>query len=185
MQEREGTEQSFEEIVEIVYIDGKKYRKVKRRVKKKRELTAEQLDEIKQAFDLFDKDGSNTIDVNELRDAMKALGIYLKKDAVKKMMERVDKDGNGSIDLLEFQSLMAEKISERNPEEELRKAFRLYDIDDTGKITFENLKKVADDLKEELTEEEILDMIKEADDDKDGEVSLDEFIKLMKKAKLF
>jgi len=59
---------------------------------------------------LFDRDNSGNIDVNELRDAMKALGIYLKKDEVKTMMARVDKDGSGSIELDEFMALMAEKI---------------------------------------------------------------------------
>jgi Ca2+-binding EF-hand superfamily protein len=73
-------------------------------------LTKEQVDEIKAAFELFDKDHSGNIDVNELRDAMKALGIYLKKDAVKEMMKKVDKDGSGTIELDEFMALMAEKI---------------------------------------------------------------------------
>ena len=41
---------------------------------------------------------------------MKALGIYLKKDAVKEMMKKVDKDGSGTIELDEFMALMAEKI---------------------------------------------------------------------------
>lgn len=59
---------------------------------------------------MFDKDNSGNIDVNELRDAMKALGIYLKKEEVKEMMKRVDKDGSGSIELDEFMALMAEKI---------------------------------------------------------------------------
>lgn len=59
---------------------------------------------------MFDRDNSGNIDVNELRDAMKALGIYLKKDEVKTMMARVDKDGSGSIELDEFMALMAEKI---------------------------------------------------------------------------
>ena len=43
-------------------------------------LTKEQVEEIKSAFELFDKDNSGSIDANELRDAMKALGIYLKMD---------------------------------------------------------------------------------------------------------
>jgi Ca2+-binding EF-hand superfamily protein len=79
-------------------------------VKKKKALTKEQVDEIKAAFKLFDKDLSGSIDVNELRDAMKALGIYLKRDALKEMMNSVDKDKSGSIELDEFMSLMAEKI---------------------------------------------------------------------------
>ena len=75
----------------------------------------------------------------ELRDAMKALGINMNKNDLKQMMKNVDKDGNGDIDFDEFKDLMTEKMSERNPEEELRKSFRLYDSDDSGKITFQNL----------------------------------------------
>ncbi len=60
---------------------------------------------------MFDKDGSSTIDANELKDAMSALGIYAKdKDAQKKLMEKADKDGSGAIELAEFMSLMAELI---------------------------------------------------------------------------
>lgn len=60
---------------------------------------------------MFDKDGSSTIDANELKDAMSALGIYAKdKDTLKKLMEKADKDGSGVIELAEFMSLMAELI---------------------------------------------------------------------------
>ena len=173
-----------DEFVGNVVINGKKYRKYKRKVKKKRALTREQVDEIRSAFELFDKDNSGNIDVNELRDAMKALGIYLKKDEVKEMMRNVDKDGSGSIELDEFMALMAEKISERNPEEELRKAFRIFDDDDNGKISFDNLKKVAGELNEAVSDAELRDMIREADRNGDGEVDIEEFIEVMKKAKL-
>ena len=44
-----------------------------------RYLTGEQREEIITAFHLFDKDKSNTIDIHELKDAMKALGIHLTK----------------------------------------------------------------------------------------------------------
>ena len=66
------------------------------------------MDEINHAFLLFDKDGSGSIDVNELRDAMKALGIYIKKDELRVLMNKVDKDGSGAIDEQEFAALMAE-----------------------------------------------------------------------------
>jgi Ca2+-binding EF-hand superfamily protein len=68
--------------------DGRiKRKKVIKRVQKKiKLLTEEQKEEIDHAFVLFDKDGSGTIDVMELKDAMKALGIYLKKEEVKTKM---------------------------------------------------------------------------------------------------
>ena len=171
-------------MIEEVIIDGKRKKKVKRRTKKKKPLTKEQVDEIKAAFELFDKDHSGNIDVHELRDAMKALGIYLKKDAVKEMMKKVDKDGSGTIELDEFMALMAEKISERNPEEELKKAFRIYDDDDSGGISFDNLKKVALELNENLSDEMLLEMIRMADSNADEDVSLADFLDLMKQANL-
>ena len=75
-----------------------------------RTLTREQVEEIRSAFDLFDKDNSGSIDVGELREAMKALGLNLGKKEVKAMMRRLDKDGSGSIEFEEFLALMAEKI---------------------------------------------------------------------------
>jgi len=77
---------------------------------------------------------------------MKALGIFLKKEDVKAKMTKVDKDGSGAIDKEEFMSLMAEQIESRNQEEELRKVFRIYDDDDNGLISKDNLVRCAKDL---------------------------------------
>ena len=147
-------------------------------------MTPEQEDEIRAAFNLFDKDGSGNIDIYELRDAMKALGVYLSKDKVKAMMKEVDRDGSGTVEYDEFRDLMKEKIKTRNSEEELRRAFRIYDEDDTGMIEFADLRRVANELNEKLTDEEIHAMIYEADRDRDGEVSIDDFLRLMRKAGL-
>jgi len=76
-----------EEFVDYKYVteEGLTKRKkiIKRTVKMVKQLTEEQTEEIDNAFLLFDKDKSGSIDVNELKDAMKALGIFLKKDEVK------------------------------------------------------------------------------------------------------
>ena len=83
---------------------------------------------------------------------MKALGIFLKKEEVKQKMTRVDKDGSGAIDKEEFMSLMAEQIESRNQEDELQKVFRIYDDDDNGMISADNLLRCALDLGEDVTE---------------------------------
>ena len=94
---------------------------------------------------------------------MKALGIYLKKDEVKAKMTKADKDGSGAIDEIEFLALMAEQIESRNQEEELRKVFRIYDDDDNGLISKDNIQRCAKDLQEDVTEEEVEVMMQMGD----------------------
>ena len=155
------------------------------RPKKRTELTEEQRQEIKEAFDLFDTDGSGSIDAKELKVAMRALGFEPKKQEIKKMIADLDTEGNGVIDYNDFLDLMTVKMAERDPMEEMMKAFRLFDEDDTGKISFKNLKRVAKELGENMSDEEIQEMIDEADRDGDGEISDEEFFRIMKKTNLF
>merc|ERR1711962_220620 len=104
----------------------------------KPELTEEQKQEIREAFDLFDADGSGTIDIKELKVAMRALGFEPKKEEIKKMISDVDKDGSGTIDFNDFLLMMTQKMSEKDSREEILKAFRLFDDDETGFITLKN-----------------------------------------------
>ena len=111
---------------------------------------------------------------------MKALGIFLKKEEVKAKMTKVDKDGSGAIDKDEFMALMAEQIESRNQEEELRKVFRIYDDDDNGLISADNLLRCAGDLGEDVCKDEVEQMIEMGDRDKKGGVNQEDFIYLMK-----
>merc|ERR1712034_123035 len=130
-------------------------------------------------------DGSGTIDVKELKVAMRALGFEPKKEEVKRMIAEIDKDGSGQVDFMEFMDLMTVKMAERDPREEILKAFKLFDDDNTGKISFKNLKRVAKELGENMTDDELQEMIDEADRDGDGEINEQEFIRIMKKTNLF
>ncbi|XP_007551035.1 caltractin [Poecilia latipinna] len=151
----------------------------------KADLTEEQKQEIKEAFDLFDTDGTGTIDIKELKVAMRALGFEPKKEEIKKMVSDIVKDGSGTIDFDDFLSMMTQKMNEKDSKEEILKAFRLFDDDCTGKISFKNLKRVAKELGENLTDEELQEMIDEADQDGDGEVNEQDFLRIMKRTNLY
>lgn len=148
-------------------------------------MSDEQKADIKEAFDLFDTEGTGVIDIKELKVAIRALGFEPKKEDIKKMVADVDKEGTGKISYADFLQLMTMKMTEKDSNEEILKAFRLFDDDDTGTISFKNLKRVAKELGENLTDEELKEMIEEADLDGDGEVNQDEFLRIMKKTSLY
>jgi centrin-1 len=113
------------------------------------------------------------------------LGFEPTKEELKKFIADFDPDGLGKLSYEEFLHLMTVKMAEKDSKDDLIRAFRLFDDDDTGKISFKNLKRVAIELGETLTDEEIQEMIDEADKDGDGEISQEEFLRIMKKACLY
>ncbi|KAJ7539414.1 hypothetical protein O6H91_11G091500 [Diphasiastrum complanatum] len=159
-----------------------------RRVKNKarsQSVTNEQRAEIREAFDLFDTDNSGTIDAKELKVAMRALGFETKKEDIERMIADVDKNNSGSIDFEEFVYMMTDKMGERESREEIMKAFRLFDLGETGRISFKNLKRMAKELGENISDEDLHEMIYEADQDGDHEVNAEEFLRMMKKTNIF
>merc|ERR1711885_103874 len=114
------------------------------------QLTDEQLDEIREAFSLFDSDASGMIDVRELKAAMRALGFEVKNEELKKMVTDIDNDGNGTIEFTEFLQMMTGKMGEKDTREDIEKVFKLFDDDNTNKISFRNLARVAEELGENI-----------------------------------
>ncbi len=74
---------------------------------------------------------------------------------MKAIIAEHDRDNQGTINFSDFLEVMTEKISSRDPQEEVIKAFRLFDDDGTGKISLKNLKRVAKELGETMTDEEL------------------------------
>jgi calmodulin len=79
--------------------------------------------------------------------------------------------GNGTIDFPEFLTMMARKMKETDSEDEIREAFRVFDKDGNGFISAAELRHVMTNLGEKLTDEEVDEMIREADIDGDGQVN--------------
>jgi len=142
-------------------------------------LTEEQIAEFKEAFSLFDKDGDGTITTKELGTVMRSLGQNPTEAELQDMINEVDADGNGTIDFPEFLSLMARKMKDTDTEEELVEAFKVFDRDGNGLISAAELRHVMTNLGEKLTDEEVDEMIREADVDGDGHINYEEFVRMM------
>ena len=110
---REGdefVEHKYSEKVVNGEVIRRRVRVVRRQIKEDVWLTNEEVKEMELIFRTFDADNSNNIEVAELKNAMKALGMNKSKEELKVIMENADKDGSGDIDLQEFKVLMADMI---------------------------------------------------------------------------
>ena len=92
-----------------------------------------------------------------------------------------DKDGSGAIDFEEFLDMMTARMSDKDTREDISKVFRLFDDDCTGTITIKNLRRVARELGETMTDEELQEMIDRADSNADSAVTMDDFYNIMTK----
>jgi len=143
-------------------------------------VTTEQLEEFKEAFELFDKDGDGRITAHELGIVMHSLGQTPTEQELVDMVNEIDEDGNGTIELDEFVKMMSKKVKESENEKELREAFQVFDKDNDGYISALELSYVMTNLGEKLTDDEVIDMIREADLDGDGKVNFTEFVYMMR-----
>lgn len=148
------------------------------------QLSDEQKQEIREAFDQFDTDGSGSIDAKELKIVMRALGFDLSREEIRTLMRKVVGGEAPAIDFNLFMQMMGDIIQKRDPIAEIQKAFELFDKDGNGSISLKDLKAATIELGENLTDEEIRLMVGEADRDFDGEVNFKEFEHVMRQVGL-
>lgn len=88
---------------------------------------------------------------------------------------------HGEIDFDGFLDMMTARISDTDSRDDILKVFRLFDDDDSGFISLQNLERVARELGETMSPQELNEMIQRADLDGDGVISEDEFVNIMTK----
>merc|ERR1719261_1860940 len=127
-------------------------------------LKQDEIEEIKEAFDLFDTDQSGAINLKELKAAMQSLGYESKNDTIFTMLAELDKDGTASLDFEEFLDLMSGKEGkdEKDSKEEIDKIFRLFDMDNKGVIVVKDVVKVCKELGERLNVEDVTEIVRRA-----------------------
>ncbi|CAB3999464.1 calmodulin-alpha-like isoform X1 [Paramuricea clavata] len=125
-------------------------------------LTEEQVEEYRDAFRFFDKDESGYITTKELGSIMRSLGQNPTEVELQEIMNTVDFDGNGTIDFNEFVNMMININNNTLDEAELVEAFRTFDNDDKGYIFSSELRSVLRYIGDNIPDEEINDIVKDA-----------------------
>ena len=131
-------------------------------------------------FRLFDDDGDGKHSPSELQRCVETIGEELLMEEAEELVASIDSDGDGLLGLEELVGWMEREIrgDEERKMEELREAFRMYEMEGSECITPKSLKRMLSRLGESRSVEECCLMIRQFDVNGDGVLSFDEF-KLM------
>ncbi|CAF4707405.1 unnamed protein product [Rotaria socialis] len=122
-------------------------------------LSSQRVQELRDAFNLFDRDKSGTISSSELHQILSALNFKPTDSLVRKVMKEMDIDGNGTI--------MGRIYERKFTNDEMHRAFKCFDADDSGYITRDELREVLHQMNQNVSEERIADALSQIDTDHD------------------
>jgi calcium-dependent protein kinase len=142
-------------------------------------LSAEEVEDIKEMFKVMDTDNDGIVSYEELKSGIAKFGSHLAESEVQMLIEAVDTNGRGALDYGEFLAVSLHLQRMAN-DEHLRRAFLFFDKDGDGFIEPGELQEaLVEDGAGDITEV-VKDILQEVDTDKDGKISFEEFVAMMK-----
>ena len=146
--------------------------------------TLEENDDLKQAFDLFDIKENGKINPSEIKETMRQLGFDTKNPTIYKIIEDLDTEeskSNGGISFSEFSEIMHKRLGDRESKEGARRIFDLFvDEENAEYIPLDSLKKIAKELGDRMSEDDLKEMI-ECATKNDGKLNFDDFYYIISK----
>eukprot|EP01097_Dermamoeba_algensis_P001024 TRINITY_DN1389_c0_g1_i1.p1 TRINITY_DN1389_c0_g1~~TRINITY_DN1389_c0_g1_i1.p1 ORF type:complete len:149 (+),score=50.92 TRINITY_DN1389_c0_g1_i1:78-524(+) len=142
------------------------------------DLSQEQIQELKEAFKMFDVDKAGGITKASLKKITTQLGVAATDDEISKMIEEADSRGKGKVEFNDFIAMFARRLKKMDTTDDIALAFSCYDTSGKGYLSREDLTKV---LKEtgKLNDKEIRDFIGFAEPDEDGNVDYEKLARRM------
>ena len=142
-------------------------------------ISDETMNILRKQYVSVTKDISQPIDLSTLEVLTAKLGQNLSRHELEKMIKEVDQDANGTIEFDEFVQMMIKK--RKQSELEMKDAFASLDRNKNGYISVDDLRHSFSCMGERLSSEEITLLLEEIDEDGDGYINFQEFLKLMYK----
>ena len=123
----------------------------------------------------------DALSAREFKNSVKALGVDIHKKDVDELFAEVEKNLSDTITLEEYIRLVKPLLPDRTTREGIMNLFKMYDVDKTGKISLQNLKRIATEIRENIDDDELERMFKEADKDNDGVIGPEDFYRVIKR----
>ncbi|CAN6281862.1 unnamed protein product [Urochloa humidicola] len=142
-------------------------------------LSVEEVEVIRDMFALMDVDGDGRVTLQELKAGLKKVGSKLAEPEMELLMEAADVNGNGYLDYGEFVAITIH-LQRLSNDAHLRTAFLFFDKDSSGYIERAELADALADESGHTDEAALNNVLREVDTDKDGRISFDEFVAMMK-----
>merc|ERR1712032_1656053 len=146
-------------------------------------LTKTERDGLAKVFKAFDKNGDGKLSMQEVKEGyLEHYGKVMSDEEVETMFKAVDSDNSGFIDYSEF-VVAAMNESQLTTNEKLQAAFKMFDKDGSGIISPDEIKEVLSfGGTNQLSKTTIDAIIKQVDENGDGEIEFSEFCDMMRKA---
>ncbi|GLV35914.1 Ecdysone-induced protein 63F 1 [Carabus blaptoides fortunei] len=152
-----------------------------------KDFTETELQDLRTAFDLLDRNQDGRVTIGELQFMLQNLGIEVREEVVQELIKEVTQTGAGLMNETEFlqwisriQSLRQEPESDDDEcNKDLIAAFRVFDRDCNGYITRDELRSAMDMIGEQVTDQQLNDLLTLADVDMDGKINYEEFARLL------
>ena len=143
-------------------------------------LSKTERDNLSKVFKAFDKNGDGKLSLTEVKEGyLEHYGRIMSDEEVQAMFAAVDTDNSGFIDYSEF-VVAAMNEHQLASEDKLRAAFRMFDKDGSGIISAEEIREVLTfGGSNSLSTEAVDKIIKQVDENGDGEISFEEFVRMM------
>ncbi|XP_050304524.1 calcium-binding protein E63-1 [Anthonomus grandis grandis] len=152
----------------------------------KQEFSEKELKELRTAFDLLDRNQDGKVTTREFKIMLNNLGIDLKEDKVEALIKCASHAGKELIDENDFlkfvkqiQEMCPIRMKSGEDDQDLLAAFKVFDMDNDGFITKDELRIAMEMIGEDVTEDQLDHIMEVADTDKDGKINYKEFSHLL------
>ena len=141
----------------------------------------EQLKEYKEAFDLFDREHTGLIGVDEIYSLLKNFGNPTPKKEIHQLMAEFDEDGDGKLSFDEFVTFLEKSYVTLDEIEAVLRAFKTFDRNQSGEIDLGEFKFILEKLGHKLSNDVVKLIFKESKLNEDGKMNYNDFVNFWSK----